>query len=82
MMETIYYYCTVSGTAIFSNGNVKEEGRVGQYLRMLIYAKKDVQKLNLNKPEDFEKIRSMFFSDEYWRNRTPEDEYNEKPTYL
>ena len=41
MAEQIHYYKTISGSAHFAEtGVVKAEAKLGQYLRMLRYAKK------------------------------------------
>ena len=60
MKEPIYYYKTVSGKAHFSNGQTKIEARLGQYLRMLKYAKYPTVQLHLDNPEDYTVICNLF----------------------
>ena len=61
MAETIHYYKTISGKAHFAEtGVVKSEDRLGQYLRMLRFAKKVPVCLHLDNPDDFKIIRELF----------------------
>jgi len=58
--EPIYYFRTISGRTRFSNGQVKEDAKLGQYLRMLRYAKYPIEQLHLDNPEDFCVICNLF----------------------
>ena len=60
MKETIYYYKDYRGDFHFSNGQIKNEQKAGQYLRMLRYAKYPVEQLFLDNPDDFKKVRELF----------------------
>lgn len=80
-METIYYYKTISDIWHFSTGVSRNAPKACDYLRMLRYAKKNIIKLYLNEPRDFETIKEHFYSPEYWDGRTWQDEYEEKPAY-
>ena len=74
MDKIVYYYKTVTGRTYFSNGNIKEEHKLGQYLRMLHYAKYQLEPLYLDKPEDFEIIKRVFNIPE---GKTWKEVYNE-----
>lgn len=74
MKETIYYYKTISGTAHFSNGAVKKEEKLGEYLRMLRYAKYPTTPLYLDNPEDYVVICNLFNI----RGKSAEDIYYEQ----
>lgn len=61
MAEQIHYYKTISGTARFAEtGVVKAEAKLGQYLRMLRYAKKEPVQMFLDNPGDYAKIQKLF----------------------
>lgn len=60
MKETIYYWKDGRGHYHFSNGQIKEDSKAGQYLRMLRYAKYPLQPLYLDNPEDFIVIKNLF----------------------
>jgi len=61
MAEQIHYYTTISGAAHFAEtGVVKAEAKLGQYLRMLRYAKKEPVQMFLDNPADFEQIKRLF----------------------
>ena len=61
MSEQIHYYKTISGSAHFAEtGVVKAEAKLGQYLRMLRYAKKEPVQLFLDHPADYEQIKRLF----------------------
>ncbi|MBR5414150.1 MAG: hypothetical protein IK114_14150 [Fibrobacter sp.] len=61
MAEQIHYYKTISGAAHFAEtGVVKNEAKLGQYLRMLRYAKKEPVQMFLDYPQDFEEIKRLF----------------------
>lgn len=60
MKDTIYYYRTISGTTHFSNGATKKDAKLGEYIRMLRYAKYPVMQLHLDNPEDFCVICNLF----------------------
>ena len=60
MKETIYYWKDGRGRYHFSNGQIKEDSKAGQYLRMLRYAKYPLQPLYLDNPEDFIVIKNLF----------------------
>lgn len=72
-MEKIYYYKRSSGAWVFlvdGQTIVKDDAFKGaQYHRMLRFAKKELWRLYLDLPEDFEKIKQSFFTPEYWKNR-------------
>ena len=72
-MEKIYYYKRSSGTWVFcveGQTIVKQDTFKGaQYHRMLRFAKKELWRLYLDLPEDFEKIKKIFFTPEYWEGR-------------
>lgn len=59
-METIYYYKDAYSRWHFSTGAVKEDATVGQHLRMLRYAKKNVERLYPDLPHDYEIICRVF----------------------
>lgn len=80
-METIYYYKTASDIWHFSTGVTRSAQKGCDYLRMLRYAKKKVERLYLNEPADFAVIKAHFGSPEYWRGRTWQDEYEERKSY-
>lgn len=77
-MEKVYYYKTASDTWHFSTGVVKDALRGSQYKRMLEYAGRKVEKLYLNVPDHFDKIKTLFHSRSYWDGRTWMDEYEER----
>ena len=58
--ETIYFFRTISGKTFFSNGQSKDEAKLGQYIRMLRYAKYPVEQLHLDNPEDYMVICNLF----------------------
>lgn len=60
MKEPIYFYRTISGTTHFSNGATKQDAKLGEYVRMLRYAKYPVEQLHLDNPEDFIVICNLF----------------------
>lgn len=60
MKDPIYFYRTVSGTTHFTTGAVKTEEKLGEYLRMLRYAKYPVEQLHLDNAEDFIVICNLF----------------------
>lgn len=61
MTEQIHYYKTISGDAHFAEtAVVKTEAKLGQYLRMLRYAKKEPVQMFLDNPADFEQIKRLF----------------------
>jgi len=61
MAEQIHYYKTISGAARFAEtGVVKSEAKLGQYLRMLRYAKKEPVQMFLDNPSDYAKIQKLF----------------------
>lgn len=74
MKETVYYYKTGDGTFHFSNGVVKQELQAGEYFRVLYKLNYPIEQLHLD--SDFEKIKRLFRSENYWRGRTWVDEYN------
>ena len=75
-MGKVYYYKTVGDVWHFSTGVSRDARRGNDYLRMLRYSGREVEKLYLDLPEDFEIIKSTFYSPEYWKGRTWEEEYN------
>jgi hypothetical protein len=78
-MNQIYYYKRSSGTWVFlvdGQTIVKDAEKGAQYHRMLRFAKKELRRLYLDLFEDFEKIRSSFFTPEYWVGRTWAQEEN------
>ena len=61
MSEQIHYFKTISGAAHFAEtGTTKTEAKLGQYLRMLRYAKKEPVQLFLDNPTDYEKVKRLF----------------------
>lgn len=60
MKDTIYFYRTISGTTHFSNGAIKRPEKLGEFLRMLKYAKYPTMQLHLDNPEDFIVICNLF----------------------
>lgn len=60
MKETIFYYKNAAGRWFFSNGQVKNDDRASQYLRMLRYAGYPLEPLYLDNPSDFNKIVEIF----------------------
>ena len=70
MKEPIYYYKDGKGRWHFSNGQIKEDAKVAQYIRMLRYAKYPLQPLYLDNPTDYETIKSVFNIDSNtpWQN--------------
>lgn len=59
-MDKIYYYKTEDGTWHFSTGAKKDDSRAAEYIRMLRKIKKDVERLYLDIPSDYEKIKQVF----------------------
>lgn len=71
-MEKIYYYKRSSGAWVFCvDGQtiVKDADKGAQYHRMLRFAKKELWRLYLDLPEDFEKIKQSFFTKKYWEGQ-------------
>ena len=61
MAEQIHYFKTISGAAHFAEtGVVKTEAKLGQYLRMLRYAKKEPVQMFLDNPGDYAQIQKLF----------------------
>ena len=77
-METIYYYKTISDTWHFSTGVSRDASKAVEYMRMLRQKKTNVRRLYLDIPEDFEMIKRLYRTPEYWSKRTWKDEYNEE----
>ena len=72
-MNMIYYYRRSSGTWVFyvdGQTIVKDVNKGAQYHRMLRFAKKELWRYYLDLPADFEKIKSMFFTPQYWASTT------------
>ena len=59
-MDKIYYYKTEDGIWHFSTGVKKDDSRAVEYIRMLGKIKKDVRRLYLDIPSDYEKIKQVF----------------------
>ena len=79
MEETIYYYKTSSDTWVFSTYVKRDARKAVEYLRMLRRMKKEVVRLYLDVPDDFEFIKRVFFNKDYWEGRSWQDEYEERP---
>lgn len=60
MKDPIYFYRTISGKTHFTTGAVKTEEKLGEYLRMLRFAKYPVVQLHLDNAEDFIVICNLF----------------------
>lgn len=60
MKEPVYYYRTVSGKTHFTTGAVKTIDKLGEYLRMLRFARYPVVQLHLDNKEDFTVICNIF----------------------
>lgn len=56
----IYYYKDIRGYYRFSTGVIRDDSKVGQYLRALRYAKMEVERLYPDVPKDFEAIKRIF----------------------
>lgn len=59
-MDRIYYYKTSDGMWHFSTGVKKDDAKAGEYIRMLRRIRKDVERLYLDIPQDFRKIKKVF----------------------
>ena len=77
-MGPIYYYKTISDTWHISNGMSLEAREANEFLHKVGRAR-SVVKLYLNVPEHFEIIKEQFRTPDYWKGRTWQDEYNERP---
>jgi len=74
-MDTIYYYKTFDGLWRFSTGVHREDdNRASQYLRMLQYSGREVQRLYPDNSEDKAKICEVFGYD---RNLSWQDIYHD-----
>lgn len=77
-MKKLFYYKRNSGVAVFEDGTIIDTIKDGrQFMQKLINSKKQkivVWRLYLDIPEDYERIKSIFFKPEYWENTTWEKE--------
>ena len=73
MKDPIYFYRTVSGKTHFTTGAVKADDKLGEYIRMLRFAKYPVVQLHLDNAEDFDTICNRFII----HGKTWQDVYNE-----
>lgn len=73
MKDPIYFYRTVSGTTHFTTGTVKTEEKIGEYIRMLRFAKYPVVQLHLDNQDDYIVICNLFNI----HGKTWQDIYNE-----
>ena len=77
-MQKLYYYKRNSGVAVFEDGTTIDTIKDGrQFMQKLINAKKQKMttwRLYLDVPEDYEQIKSIFFTPDYWEKTTWEKE--------
>lgn len=79
-----YYYRRGNGSYVFSLKDttgirrtvVKDEYTGEQYLRMLLYSKKNPQRVYLDIQEDYRLIKRFFFTPSYWEAKSWQDEYH------
>lgn len=60
MDKKIYYYKDSNGRFHFSNGQLKNEDKAAQYLRMLRYAKYEPVPLYLDNIDDYKIVKEKF----------------------
>lgn len=76
-MKKLYYYKIACGDWVFSPNIVMSNERAA--VSNLISHRKDgyvTWRLYLDIPEDFEAIKKLFFTPDYWENKTWQDEFN------
>ena len=74
----LFYYKRNSGVAVFEDGTTIDTIKDGrQFMQKLVNAKKQkivVWRLYLDIQEDYERIKKIFFTPDYWENTTWEKE--------
>ena len=74
MNKKIYYYKRNSGEWVFQDQTFTNDREAIKYLIKQRMAKNVAWRLYLDIQEDFEEIKSLFFTPEYWEDRTAEQE--------
>lgn len=74
MNKKIYYYKRNSGEWVFQDQTFTNDREAIKYLIKQRMAKNVAWRLYLDIQEDFEEIKSLFFTTEYWEDRTAEQE--------
>lgn len=78
MEKRLFYFKRNSGVAVFEDGTAIDSVKNGrQFMQKLINSKMQkivTWRLYLDVPEDFERIKSLFFTPDYWENRTWQEE--------
>ena len=70
----VYYYKRQSGAWVFQDRIFTDDRKAISYLIQQRKAGKVAWRLYLDLPEDFEQIKSIFFTPEYWENKSWEQE--------
>ena len=80
MEKRFYYYKRNNGVAVFQDGttiNTLKKGR--DFVNTLLKHRRGGEttwRLYLDVPEDYEQIKSIFFTPSYWENKTWQQEAN------
>lgn len=78
-MKKLYYYKIGCGDWIFAPNLCMSNDR--DAITNLIKHRKEgyvAWRLYLDQPDDFELIKKMFFTPEYWENKTWQEEFNKQ----